>query len=146
MLLTFKLWPKRNRNVTGSRTPPKPFLDDRQWFRIAHLFAKPKPNPKGGRPPVDPRPCLEGILWVLTTGARWKDLPERYPSPATCWRRFAKWGRNGVFAAAWKLLLGQLDALKKLRWDEAMADGTFAAAKKGVPRSAPPRKERARRS
>ena len=45
MLLTFKLWPKRRRNVTGSRTPPKPFLDDRQWLRIAHLFANPKPNP-----------------------------------------------------------------------------------------------------
>ena len=134
MLVTLLHWPKRGRNCTGSRTEPKPYLNDEQWLRVADLFANPKPNPKGGRPPVDPRPCLEGILWILHSGARWKDLPERYPSPATCWRRFAKWTRNGVFAEAWKRLLGRLQSMKKVHWEEAIGDGTFAAAKKGVPR------------
>ncbi|MBI1348855.1 transposase, partial [bacterium] len=38
---------------------------------------------RGGRPPADDRRCFEGILWVLKSGARWKDLPREFPSPAT---------------------------------------------------------------
>lgn len=146
MKLTLLLWPLRGRNVTGSRTEPNPYLNDEQWLRIADLFPTPPVEPDGGRPCHESRPCLEGILWILHSGARWKDLPERYPSPSTCWRRFAKWTRNGAFAEAWKRLLGQLDSMKRVRWDETIADGTFAPAKKGVPRSATPRRERARRS
>ena len=79
--------PRRRSNRTGSRKVPKPFLSDTQWLLIADLFPDPPVGSRGGRPRVASRPCFEGILWVLTTGARWKDLPERYPSPATCWRR-----------------------------------------------------------
>ncbi|WP_390620493.1 transposase [Polystyrenella longa] len=42
----------------------------------------------GGRPQAPPRECFEGILWVLRTGARWKDLPKSFPSFTMCWRRF----------------------------------------------------------
>ena len=41
---------------------------------------------------------MNGILWVIRTGAPWQDLPDRYPSPATCHRRFQEWSRSGVFA------------------------------------------------
>ncbi|WP_397571881.1 transposase [Schlesneria sp. T3-172] len=86
------MWPQRRPpNTTGSRTVRKPFLDDAQWNSIKDLFANPLPSPLGGRPRVEPRPCLEGILWVLKGGGRWQDLPERYPSPATCWRRLKDW-------------------------------------------------------
>jgi len=43
------------------------------------------------------RDVTNGILWVLHTGAPWQDIPPRYPSPATCHRRFQRWVRNGVF-------------------------------------------------
>jgi len=134
MHISLSLWPKRRPNRTGSRTAPKPYLSDEQWDLIKHLFAEPPRNPRGGRPRVPSQPCLEGILFILHSGARWQDLPERYPSPTTCWRRLNEWSRNGSFAAAWKLLLGKLHRWKHINWEEAIADGTFSPAKKGAPR------------
>lgn len=137
MVITLLQWPSRRRsNRTGSRTAPKPFLSNSQWLLIADLFPDRPVSPQGGRPRVPSRPCLEGILWVLASGARWKDLPERYPSPATCWRRLDEWTRDGRFLAAWQKLLGRLDRLKGLQWEEVIADGSFSRAKKGAPRSA----------
>ena len=81
---------------------------------------------------VSPRPCLEGILWILRTGARWKDLPRCFPSPATCWRRFRDWTKAGLFPKAWALGLRTLDGQGKIDWSEAIADGTFVKAKKGA--------------
>jgi transposase len=71
----------------ASRTAPSPFLTDAEWLLIADLFPDPPVSPEGGRPRISSRQCLERILWILTSGSRWKDLPERYPSPSTCWRR-----------------------------------------------------------
>jgi transposase len=55
-------------------------LSDKQWLNIEPLLPKAEPGTKdgrtkGGRPPVDNRAVVEGILWVLKTGARWRDLP-----------------------------------------------------------------------
>lgn len=136
MLITLLKWPPRGRNTTGSRTAPKPFLKDKQWDLIADLFPHPPVSAKGGRPRIEPRACLEGILWVLKTGARWQDLPERYPSPSTCHRRHREWTEAGIFTEAWRRLLHELDGLKQINWDEAIADGTFAPAKKGARASA----------
>lgn len=61
---------------------------------------------RGGRPWRDPRDVLDGILWILRTGARWGDLPRRYPPPQTCHRRFQKWVREGVLDAV-LLALGE---------------------------------------
>jgi transposase len=100
MRLTLKWWPNRGRNHTGSRTEPKSELTKTQWFLIADLFENPDPSPAGGRPPVDPRRCFGGFAWVLRTGARWKDLPKRFPSPATCWRRHFEWTERGLLEEA----------------------------------------------
>jgi hypothetical protein len=59
-----------------------PFLTESQWALIAPLLPRRRPHPRGGRPWADDRACLEGILWILRTGARWRDLPRHYPSPA----------------------------------------------------------------
>lgn len=133
MLIALSKWPTiRRPNKTGSRTAPKPFLSDAQWLLIADLFPDPPIGPRGGRPWRSSRECLEGVLWVLITGARWKDLPERYPSPATCWRRHRDWTRSGIFRAAWDRLLSKLLQRRGIDWEEAIGDGSFARAKKGV--------------
>src|SRR4026208_1925881 len=49
-----------------------------------------------GRPWRESRAVLNGILWILRTGAPWADLPDRYPSYQTCHRRFHHWGRTGL--------------------------------------------------
>ena len=70
----------------------------------------------GGPKPIPNRPVFEGILWVLRSGARWKDLPEQYPSPSTCWRRLRAWEADGIWLKAWRALLRQLDAQGQLDW------------------------------
>ena len=87
MLLKFHWWPSAGRYSGASMTDPESQLTDEQWFRIADLFPWEPPSRAGGRPRIEPRACLEGILWILRTGARWKDLPKSFPSPPTCWRR-----------------------------------------------------------
>ena len=109
----------------------KPALKEEQWAKIAPLLPAPKPRVRGGRPPVANRPCFEGLLWVLRSGARWKDLPKEYPSYSTCRRRLLEWEEAGVWLAAWRALLGQLDEQQRLDWEECFADGSFSAAKKG---------------
>ena len=66
-------------------------LSDEQWEKIAPFLPEPQASPWGGPKPIANRPCFEGILWVLRSGARWKDLPASYPSPSTCWRRLRLW-------------------------------------------------------
>ena len=106
-------------------------LTDAQWERIAPLLPRRKRSPRGGRPRAGDRACLEGILWVLRTGARWRDLPEAYPSPATCWRRLGEWEALDLWRAIWRRFLGELDQRGLLDWEECFVDGTFAPAKKG---------------
>lgn len=147
MLITLSQWPQRRRpNTTGSRTAPKPFISDSQWNLIKDLFENPEPSPKGGRPPIDARQCLEGILWILKTGARWQDLPDRYPSYPTCWRRHKAWTEAGLMVAAWERLLKRMDRRKLLDWSQAMGDGTFSPAKKGVLRWVRPKRAKAQNS
>lgn len=137
MLVTLSSWPRRRRpNTTGSRTAPPRFLTDAQWNLVKDLFENPDPSPEGGRPRADARDCLEGVIWILRTGAQWKFLPDRYPSPVTCWRRHKLWTESGALSEAWKRLLSTLDRRNRLKFEQAMADGTFSSAKKGVWRSA----------
>jgi transposase len=60
-------------------------LTDEQWGLIEPLFPQSKRRAdKRGRPPASNRACLEGILWILQTGAAWRFLPDEFPSPSTC--------------------------------------------------------------
>lgn len=108
-------------------------LTDAQWAVLAPLFPTPKVRKdKRGRPWRGNRECLEGIIWVLRSGARWKDLPPPFPSGVTCWRRLRQWEKKGVWRAAWEALLGILDERGRLHLQETYIDATFRAAKKGA--------------
>ena len=117
----------------------KPMLTDEQWEKIRPLIPPRPPRPKGGRPPADDRDCLEGILWVLKTGARWRDLPAEYPDSSTCWRRLKDWHEAGGFKDMWRAFLSELDEEGVLDWEESFVDATFIPAKKGA---RPSRKQR----
>jgi transposase len=118
-------------------------LTDEQWERIAPHFPEHLPSPKGGRPRVDERECLEGILWLLRTGAPWQEMPLDLPSGSTCWRRLQEWAGEGVLSEIHAILIEELDELGKLDFEELLADATFIRAKKGAMRSEKPRLARA---
>lgn len=103
-------------------------LQDDQWALIQPLL----PAPKGrGRRRADDRRTLNGILWVLRSGARWKDLLRQYGAPSTCHRRLLEWQKCGVWEHIWLKFLGTLDRQSKLDWSRAFLDGSFVPAKKG---------------
>lgn len=135
--------PKRSREEpgrlreAGSKTDPTVDLTDEQWDFIADLFPWEPPSALGGRPKTKPRECLNGILWVLRTGARWKDLPNRYPPKSTCWDHFRDWSESGIIDKALQRLQDLLEDQGELDLSETFADGTFASAKKGANRLAP---------
>lgn len=114
-------------------------LTDAQWERIAPLLPVHPPSPKGGRPRADDRECLEGILWLLRSGARWQDIPVDLPSGSTCWRRLQEWSSEEVLEDIQAVLIEELHELGRVDFDELLADATFIRAKKGVWKSARPR-------
>jgi transposase len=108
-------------------------LTDEQWAALEFLFPQPKVRTdKRGRPWRDNRECLDGIIWVLRSGARWRDLPPPFPSGVTCWRRLRQWEEEGIWRTAWKSLLATLDRQGRLSLQETYIDATFRAAKKGA--------------
>ena len=122
-------------------------LTDAQWAILAPLLPKPRlRRDRRGRPWRDPRDVLNGILWILRTGAPWKDLPDRYPSYQTCHRRFQRWVDHGVLKRVVHALAQDLHARGGLDLSETFIDGSFASAKKKGVTSARPSAGRAPRS
>ena len=103
-------------------------LTDAQWALIQPHLPPPK---KRGRPRAQDRRTINGILYVLRTGCRWKDLPDRYGSSVTCWRRLDQWQMDGIWERIWRACLSSLDEAGKLDWSRAFLDGSFVPAKKG---------------
>ena len=89
---------------------------------------------------------LNGILWVLGTGAQWRELPRKYPPYQTCHRRFQQWVREGNLERILRVLAQELQARGKLELEEAFIDASFTGAKKGASRSGPPSAVRGRKS
>lgn len=107
-------------------------LTQKQWERIAPLIPELPRRPVGrGRPWADNRGLLNGVLWMLRTGAQWQDLPARYGSKSTAHRRFQQWVRDGVFEQILAVLAGDLHERGALDLSECFIDGTFVSAKKG---------------
>jgi transposase len=106
-------------------------LTDEPWAMMAPLLPTLKASARGGPKPLPHRPVFEGILWMLRAGARWQDLPRRFPSPRTCWRRRRDWEAQGPWSKAWQALLAQLEAQGRRDGADAFADGSVAPATKG---------------
>ena len=108
-------------------------LTDEQWAVVEPLIgAMPKRADGRGRPWRDSREVLNGILWILPTGAQWADLPDRYPPYQTCRRQFQRWVREGTFERVLEALAQDLKERGKLDISECFIDGTFIVAKKGA--------------
>ena len=107
-------------------------LTDAQWAILEPMF-RPKRRSYGrGRPWRDTQAVLNGVLWVLRTGAPWHDLPDRYPPYPTCHRRFQQWQRDGTLDRLLHALAEDLRSRGKLDLSETFIDASFSSAKKGA--------------
>ena len=110
-------------------------LTDEQWESIREFVPgeeRLRTTPQGGRPWRDPRDVLNGILWILRTGAPWADMPRRYPPYSTCHRRFQTWSRTRVIDRILHAIAKDLRERGKLDLTEVFIDGSHAGAKKGA--------------
>src|SRR4051794_28694848 len=109
-------------------------IDDELWRRIEPILledAPPPPRAKGGRPRIDWRKAIDGMIFRLRTGCQWNKLPERFGDDSSVHRWFQRWCRNGVFARIWKVLAEECDGLKGVQWKWQAADGRLGKARFG---------------
>jgi putative transposase len=83
-------------------------LSEAQWEKIAPLLPGKASDP--GRTGDDNRLFVNGVLWVLRSGAHWRDLPERYGKWKTLHKRFTRWAKAGVWEVVFALLIKDRDS------------------------------------
>ena len=122
-------------------------ITDAQWEVIQSILPADRVRPdKRGRPWTDRRTVFNGILWILRTGAPWKDLPPRYGAHQTVHRRFQNWVRSGVLEQVLLAVAQDLKDRGGLDLRECFIDGTFVPAKKGGAASGRQSEEKALKS
>ena len=122
-------------------------LTDEQWTVVEPLIPIVERRRDGkGRPRVPARRVLDGVLWILWTGAPWKALPNDYPPYQTCHRRMQEWVQQRAFAKILRALAEDLHDRGKFDLTEAFVDGTHAGAKRGALSSGKPAVDQQRRS
>lgn len=122
-------------------------VTDELWNVFAPLVSVHTPSPKGGRPRVPDRLCLNGILFVLREGIRWQSLPTPlgWGSGSTCWRRFAEWTAAGVWEQAHVSLVTALGEQGRLNLERAVVDSLSLRAVRGGKHTGPNPTDRAKK-
>jgi transposase len=92
-------------------------LSDAQWERVAPLLPGKAGDP--GRSGADNRRFLEAVLWIVRTGAPWRDLHREFGNWNSVFQRFRRWAVKGVFEAVFAALSGDPD------FEYALIDGTI---------------------
>lgn len=105
-------------------------LTDEQWELIEPVL--PKRTATTGRKPREERQMLNGILWVLRTGAPWRDLPERFGPWQTVYDYYRNWRDDGTFDRVLGKLQIRLDRDGKIDWDLWCIDGSSVRASRAA--------------
>jgi transposase len=126
----------------------KELVSDELWEIIEPLLPEEPPKPKGGRPRVEDRAALTGIVFVLKSGIPWEMLPKEMGcgSGSTCWRRLRDWQEAGVWEELHRLLLDRLGEADRIDWERASLDSASVSAKRGAKRPARIRRIKANRA
>ena len=128
----------------------KKLVTDELWETIEPLLPPQPPKPQGGRPRIDDRAALTGIVFVLKSGIPWEMLPREMGcgSGMTCWRRLKEWQEAGVWERLHLVLLNRLGEADQIDWERASLDSASIPAKRGgqKPQRIPRIKERRARS
>jgi transposase len=114
----------------------KELVTDELWEVIKPLLPEEEPKPKGGRPRIDDRAALTGIIFVLKSGIPWEMLPQEMGcgSGMTCWRRLKEWNDAGVWEKLHHELLDQLGKAEEIDWQRASLDSASVPAPGGAKR------------
>ncbi len=101
-------------------------LKDYQWQRLQPLLPRQKPDI--GRPRTAHRRVINGILWILRTGAPWRDMQEYYGPWPTISGRFYRWRKQGMWPTILQKLQQQADRSGEMNWSLHVVDGSVVRA------------------
>src|SRR5215211_2433887 len=126
----------------------KELVSDELWEIIESLLPPEPPKLEGGRPRVDDRAALTGIIFVLKSGIPWEMLPQEMGcgSGVMCWRRLREWQEAGVWERLHRVLLDRLGEADQIEWERASLDSASIPAKRGAPKPARIRRIKERRA
>jgi transposase len=126
----------------------KELVSDELWEIIEPLLPPEAPKPKGGRPRINDRAALNGIVFVLKSGIPWEMLPQEMGcgSGSTCWRRLSDWQEAGVWEKLHRVLLDRLGEADQIDWERATLDSASVSAKRGAKRPDRIRRKKANRA
>jgi len=112
----------------------KELVSDELWEVIEPLLPEEPPKPNGGRPRIDDRAALTGIIFVLKSGVPWEMLPQEMGcgSGMTCWRRLKEWNEAGVWERLHRMLLDRLGEADQIDRERASLDSASVAAPGGA--------------
>ena len=112
----------------------KELVTDELWETIEALLPPEPPKPQSGRPRIDDRAALTGIVFVLKSGIPWEMLPKEMGcgSGMSCWRRLKEWQEAGVWERLNRVLLDRLGEADQIEWERAALDSASIPAKRGV--------------
>ncbi|MEA5673493.1 IS5 family transposase [Pseudomonas sp. MH2] len=100
-------------------------ISDEAWDVVSDLFIETR---RRGRPRVSDRLMLDGVLWVLCSGAAWRDMPERFGPWSTVYQRFRDWRNDGTFDRMFKRLHLKLNEQGLIDLQTWMIDSTAVRA------------------
>lgn len=122
----------------GNTLPTIWAVPDALWEMMSKVLAVYDPPKSTGRPRVDQRKALDGIIYRMRTGCQWNHLPECFGNDVSVYRTFRRWEALGLFDILWALLLSKCEELGGVDWQWQAADGCLGKAR-GVPKRGRPR-------
>ena len=122
--------------MTMTRTPaaePLPTIwrvPDELWERIEPILADLDPPAATGRPRIDQRKALDGIIYHLRTGCQWNALPAEFGDDSSVHRTFQRWLELDVLDGIWGQVVEDCEELEGVDWEWQAADGALGKARK----------------
>jgi putative transposase len=109
-------------------------ISDPLWQRIEPILwkdAPPPPKRHGGRPRIDWRAAINGIIFRMRSGCQWNQLPKPFGDDSSVHRWFQRWSKNGVFEEVWAVLVEECDEIGAVQWKWQAADAMLGKARSG---------------
>jgi putative transposase len=106
-------------------------VSDDLWKTIETIVAELDPPAHTGRPRVDPRSALNGIIYQMRSGCQWNHLPDNFGDDSSVHRQLQRWVNKGVFEKIWSVLIECCEELGGVAWEWQSADGAMGKARFG---------------
>lgn len=106
-------------------------VPDELWAEVEQVLGELDPPNRRGRPRVDARRALNGIIYRLRSSCQWNHLPEQFGDDSSVHRTFQRWMEKGVFVKVWAVLVAKCEELEAVQWEWQAADGSMGKARQG---------------